>query len=120
LATDDSGQYAMFGSNITLGGKVSARKTGDSFSTWENIMNFPTDFYQIVSGAKKPFHCFDGNQWAVAGQFLAADYLNTQNSVLFTSDFGYTWESRMGNLGSYLATGTADGYNFDMIVSWDR
>jgi len=111
MAADESDEHIMY----VLGGHT-PYKSDDYLSTGTVIANLPTDFYQLVGDAAKPMLSLDADKWILVGGYLGSDYLNTRNNVLFTPDFGETWESRMGNLVDFLApSGTVDGFQFDMV-----
>ena len=106
-AVDITGQYFMGVSGNNL------YRSSDGGITWEDITtslpNYPLFFPKKVT-------CIDGNQWIVGGSFYVPDYLNTRINIIFSGDFGTTWVSKMGNLGDFLAaSGTVDGYSFNMI-----
>jgi len=105
--SDVTGQYLMGADRAT--GLV--YQSSDGGVTWTQINNLPTDFY-LANNVR----CIDANKWIVIGEYNILQDLTTQNNVIFTPDFGITWETRMGNLTSFLATGTADGFDFDLIT----
>jgi hypothetical protein len=104
--SDITGQYL-----IGIDGN-DLQRSSDGGVTWSSVTGTPNypSFYP------KTVHCIDANQWIVGGSFYVADYLNTRINVIYTPDFGTTWESKMGNLPTFLfASGTVDGFSFDWI-----
>jgi len=112
---DLTGQYLMGtdGSNLLKSSDGGATWGWDCLSCVENeFLNLPVDFPAIISNV----FCIDRDRWIVIGK--TTNNAITGNVIIYTDDFGSTWQSKTGNLLTLYPDSTFKNMAFDLIQAW--
>jgi PKD repeat protein len=86
FASDLTGQYLMCSDDAYL------YKSLDGGVNWSAAIELPVDFPAIISNV----FCVDADRWIVIGK--TTNNLVTGNVIIYSDDFGITWQDKKGNL----------------------
>ena len=115
FASDLTGQYLM------CSHEADVFRSSDGGLTWgdpglcleaDTALILPADFPAVVSG----IFCIDANRWIVIGKTNNNGV--TGNVIIYTSDFGNTWVSKVGNLATLYPDSTFPNLALDLIQAW--
>lgn len=114
LTCDDTGQYIM-------GSYADLWRSSDGGLTWGYActsciegehLNLPTDFPAVISG----IFCIDKDRWILIGKTNNNGI--TGNVIIYTTDFGDHWVSKVGNLATLYPDSTYENLALDLIQAW--
>jgi hypothetical protein len=114
LVCDTTGQYIM-------GSYGDLYRSSDGGATWGfecttciegEHLNLPADFPALISG----IFCIDKDRWIVIGSTTNNGI--TGNVIIYTTDFGDHWVSKVGNLATMYPNNTFPNMAFNLIQAW--